>query len=344
MSFTIDSRIKLYKRFYKIFNEKLKKNKDDNLFNIFKKTKKEIAYGIEGTVYKAPLDDDHDISIKLIDFQRLVIKKNANIDFLNKTPDDIYEIFNTLKKNTTYPSLVEIISFTLTNQLVFQKISPHFVLNYYWEYNDKKFIYYNEYINNGTLQEWAKQSQTEEVWINILLQIIFAIISMKRYFNMTHCDLSIANILIQQIPKGGAWKYIINKKEYILPNIGWICLINDFGFTTIPDKLYVDWYYTNDLKNIPEKQFEFLDFNKFANELLISKVFDNFKYSKNILTNSISLLYNNNIDILNVTYELHMWYFQQKNKNEIKIIDIYDMDKHLNKKLLPQNMFDFSTY
>lgn len=295
---------------------------------------------------------DKYISIKLIDVLALVKTKNINKDILNKTPNEIYDIFYSLNTFTKYPSMVEIISFTLTNQLVFQKICPHFVLNYYWEYKDNTFLYYNEYINSDTLQTWAKEPRSEYEWTHVLLQILFAIICMKKYFNMTHCDLYTKNILIQKVPKKGVWKYIINNKEYILPNIGWICLINDFGFSTIPDHLYVEWFYERDIKKIKDKnpkEYELFDFNKLSTDLLSAKVFDNFEYSKNILKNSLNLFYNNNIDILNETYNLYIWNFEKTYKQKIntlheEIIDTYNMDTPLNKQLLPSNLKKLSTF
>lgn len=353
MNFTVNSRKNLYKIFYELSEQKYQKKDEKNqyvyadLFNSFE-NKQEIASGIEGKIFKITIFDNILGTIKLVDLPKMIQTKNINKEILNKKPNQIYDLFYSLTKNTTYPSLIEIISFTLTNQLVFQKICPHFVLNYYWEYKDNQFIYYNEYINHDTLQNWANESRSEQEWINILLQILFAIISMKKYFNMTHCDLYTKNILVQKVPKGGAWKYIINNKEYLLPNIGWICLINDFGFATIPDKMYVEWYYERDLKKKPPREYELFDFNKLAYDLLSAKVFDNFKFSKNILTNSMKLFYNNNIEILNAAYDLHIWYFEHIYKQKIdilnnEIIEVYNMDKKLNKKLLPPNFDNFST-
>lgn len=354
MNFTVNSRKNLYKIFYEVSELKYKKKDEKNqyvyvdLFNSFE-NKQEIASGIEGKIYKVNLYNDIFLGIKLVDLKKMITTKNINKEILDKTPKQIYDLFYSLSKNTSYPSLIEIISFTLTNQLVFQKICPHFVLNYYWEYKNNQFIHYNEFINYDTLQNWAKESRAEHEWVNILLQVLFAIISMKKYFNMTHCDVYTKNILVQKVSKGGAWKYIINNKEYLLPNIGWVVLINDFGFTTIPDKMYVEWYYKRDIEKKPPKEYELFDFNKLAYDLLSSHVFDNFEFSKNILTNSLKLFYNNNIEILNATYDLHIWYFKHIHNKEINtlnndIIEIYNMDKHLNKKLLPPHFDNFSTF
>jgi hypothetical protein len=352
--FTIDSRKMLYILFYQV--TELKYQKKDNSNNYIYKNildgfedRKEIAAGKEGSIYQAKLFDELFTSIKIVDLQKLIETKNINKQVLDKTPEQIYDLFYSLETNTIYPSLIEIMSFTLTNQLVFQKKCPHFVLNYYWEYKDNKFIHYNEYINSDTLQNWAKEGRSEYEWTNILLQILFAIISMKKYFNMTHCDLYTKNILVQKVPKKGAWKYIINGKEYLLQNIGWVCLINDFGFTTIPDKMYVDWYFKRDLSDKSQREFELFDFNKLSYDLLSSKVFDNFKYSKKILIDSFNIVFNNNIEIMDATYGLYSWHFAHKYNEPINIlnnqlIDTYNMDSPLNKEFLPSNLVKFSTF
>jgi len=343
--FLIKDRVKFYKDFYKFSQFMYFEKSHDTFFNCFE-NKQEIEKGKEGTVYKTKLDNNQEIIIKNINLNKILISKQVNKNILNKTPRDINVLFNNLNTFTEYPSLIEIISFTLTNQLVFQKICPHFALNYYWEYDtidsENYFIYYNEYINNSTLQEWSKTGRSEYEWINILIQIIFAIISLKKYYNMTHCDLYTKNILIQKIPPGGSWRYIINNKEYIIPNIGWVCLLNDFGFATIPDKLYVKWFYEKSIKKMQDKEYNLFDFNKLSHDLLSAQVFDNFIYSKNILLNSVRLIYNNNTDILNDTYNLMQYYIKTQNIDLSEIKETYNMDKQLNTSLLPTNLISLS--
>jgi len=249
MEFTISIRKQQYINFYKDVNEMLEKSKNkmqsemtndtndkipSSIYKLYPGEK--IAQGAEGTVYLSHTKHIQNLIIKDIDLNAIFVKKGLNKNILNKNPLQIYELFDKIKKNFNMPSLIETICYTLTNQLVFQKICPHFGLNYYWEYtsdkvNNKtnnKIIYYNEYANYSTFFDWAKVQRSQEEWMNLLVQIIISIICMQKYFNIVHGDLHSLNILIYKVQGGGFWKYIIDDKEYIIPNLGWVVLLTDF--------------------------------------------------------------------------------------------------------------------
>lgn len=341
MEFTIYKRMKLYKTFYKDVNNLLKKTKNiqqnaipGDIYKLYE-TKK-IAQGAEGTVYLTHTKNIDGIIIKQVNLQDIFEKKGLSKNILNKNPFQIYELFYEMKKNISMPSLIETICYSLTNQLVFQNICPHFGLNYYWEYSDNKIIYYNEYANYSTLFNWAKVSRSKSEWMNILVQIIISIISMQKYFNIIHGDLHSLNILIYKVTAGGYWKYMINKKKYIIPNLGWIVLISDFGFATIPNKVYIKWYYDDVIKKLSIKQRVFFDFNYLSDDLLKQN-----QPVKDILKETLKITVHTNtnrnaytlIDLLNYYYKE----IDQPQKIPSKFIETYNLDKKFIVDMLPNN-------
>ena len=369
MEFSNTIRKNKYISFYNDVNTKLKNTLFTNNISTFFKNKKLLASGREGVIYLSNTthinninnvsNSEHtqgegEVIIKVVDLQPLVETKGIHPKILNKNPLFIYNLFYSLTRNVSMPSLIENICFILTNQLVFQNISPHFVLNYYWEYCNNTLIYYNEYANYSTLFHWGKINHSYQEWMNILCQIIISIISMQKYFNIIHGDLHSLNILIYKVKKGGYWKYIIDNNEYIIPNLGYIILLSDFGFASIPGKVYVKWYFDDTIKNITRKQQIFFDFKYLSDDLIKQKQpvqnllkesfekINNKKYSKNY--NLISLLndYYEKID----KHEYNALYkdSEEKNDKSNRFIEIYNLNKPLNTDLLPLNFKHLSTF
>lgn len=232
------------------------------IFSIFSKCKR-ISSGIEGVVYKGVLAQQKDkpkevTIVKQIDLKKLKQTKGVRSVMLNAYPQDVYHIFYTTR-NFNYPSLVEIVANTLTNQLVLQNICPHYILNYNWNYDNNKLVLYNEYATFGDFYKWAKMEHSEEMWINALFQITVGLYAMKKYYNMHHTDFHTGNILVHKINPGGYWVYTINRKKYYLPNLGYIFLLSDFGFAWVPKKLIVDWHYKDKLSHLTRVGSEFYD-------------------------------------------------------------------------------------
>lgn len=341
MEFTVNYRKKLYINFYDDINKTLKKeydiihNKHDNIQNNLIKLypTKQIARGAEGIVYLSHTKNVKNFIIKSVDLNAIFHNKALNKKILNKNPLQIYELFYRMKKNINMPSLIENICYTLTNQLVFQNICPHFGLNYYWEYTtDNKIIYYNEYANYSTFFDWAKTSRSQQEWMNLLVQIIISIICMRKYFNIIHGDLHSLNILIYKVQDGGYWKYIIDDKQYIVPNLGWVVLISDFGFATVSSHVYVLWYYDSYLKGVPQKTKIFYDFVYLSNDLIKQR-----QPVKNLLKESIGKIKSSSkYTLINLLDDYYKEIIQPSAK-PTKFIDTYDLNKQLNKMLLPEN-------
>ena len=368
MDFLNINRIKKYKDFYKIgdimYNEKksdksFKRNTFLNCFNI-----KEIAHGKEGVVYYGTYKYPHlnyNTIIKYINLD--ILNKGVNINILNQKPSFVYDIFYNLSKNIIdvddsinngYPSLIELISYTLTNQLIFQDISPHFNVNYYWEYtsnqiNNNVLLFYNEYINNGTLFEWGKTKRSNKEWINILMQICLGIITLQKYYGMIHGDFHSANILIQKIKPGGAWKYIHGHDEYIIPNLGWVVIFNDFGFCTIPDKLEIKWFCTQYIYQFDDNLLQLYDIITLFSDLNKQSILElnhilnpliqylNFKQLISIkLPSRNKITYNKSYTMTDILKKLYKEYTYVSHNIYTDFICTYNMNKTLDSSLLPE--------
>lgn len=352
--------------------------------------KKILSSGIEGTVYKSSFKNKGGSSfknkggylykqirslvgffvIKTINLKRIQHQKIIHETMLNTVPKDVYKLFYSTDSYNK-PSLIEIISNTLTNQLVFQKICPHYILNYNWDYENNKIRLYNEYATYGDFYSWSKHKHSDELWYNALFQIMVGLLAIKRYFNMIHTDFHLGNILVNKVTPGGYWVYKINGHNFYLPNLGFVFLLSDFGFAWIPNKLHVPWHYTNTLRFITTRSIHFYDIltfitsikklplpEKFSKTLLHhfkrndTLVFKRAYYKKrlNYYKSKSDRNYNNKIkyykeivknyskyknvknDTL-VTKIFSIFYNKYKNKNG-KCIEKYSLDKHFVKNKL----------
>lgn len=284
MDFTTNSRRKNLIDFMNFIKKNFKIKEDDedeggrykykNVSQMFDSVL--LSSGVEGKVYKSipkdlKIDSKKDSVIVIKKVNLKAIEKTKDIDefTLNATPDQLYNLFFSTKSFKN-PGLIEILSSTLVNQLILQKICPNYSFNYYWELeqSSKSIISYNEYINFNTFHSWARKKHKLEYWYNALFQIITALYAIKKFFNMLHTDFHTKNILVQKVKPGGYWTYIIDKKKYYLPNLGFIFLIHDFGFSWIPNKLEISWYYDDKLKYVNNNGLNYIDLENFVNSLL----------------------------------------------------------------------------
>lgn len=274
MEWNIPFRVSKYDKFVKTLeNLYTLKDKKTNTY-VYKDLSdifitKELASGVEGVVYKSifkgPKQKANQFVIKKVNLKAIKSDKGITKKELNLTPDEIFTLFYS-NRSFKKPSLIEIISSTLTNQLVFQNICPNFAINYYWDYRNNVVTSYNEYINN-TFESWIQKSHSNLIWFNALFQIMYALASLKRTFNLLHTDLHIGNILVQKIKPGGYWIYKLDSVDYYLPNLGYIFIISDFGFSWIPNKLFISWYYKDRLKYITKNGQEFYDLFDFIDSI-----------------------------------------------------------------------------
>ena len=218
--------------------------------NTFKK-KRVLGEGAQGKVFKYCETDNFCVAVKKI-----------YID--NKTSKFINDI-NSKKalKNTVF---IELFVNKLINKILLNNISPHFVFFYNNNFEERSGVcdddypyssyFYNEYINNNqSFGDWIYKKKSLKLLYNAFFQITTAIYTAQTQFGLMHLDLHSENILVKKIPKGGHFKYIINDIEYNIPNLGYLFIINDFGYAWIPknkkkDKEYDIKFILNDIKDL----------------------------------------------------------------------------------------------
>ena len=137
-------------------------------------------------------------------------------------------------------------------------------------------ILISEWANNSDLLEYVrsyKDNMTTLEWKVIFFQILSVLVVIQtKYPNFRHNDLKANNILIHNISKlkkNNLFKYQINGKIYIIPNIGFQIKIWDFDFACIKDivnnsKVNAKW--TSKI-NIDSTQNRYYDVHYFFNTL-----------------------------------------------------------------------------
>lgn len=211
----------------------------DNLLDNKYKVKDRIGTdSISGEVNKGcyPLTCKYPIAIKKIPM-------TYEIKYIDKPEDpkvlDKYEVFS------------ELFFLKLSSLLVNNDITPNLPLLYdkYSCEDDCKFtnpelkgkkkclLVVNELADGDLKYILTKLQPNLETLKIIYFQIYVALYCMRKYFNLYHNDLHYGNVLYRKIKPGGYIKYIIDGQSIIVPNIGYIMILWDFGRSFIPGKI-----------------------------------------------------------------------------------------------------------
>jgi len=283
MEFTARARKNALIRFMKSFKESFKPNIPfQDMF-----AKQYIAKGVEGEVYKATFTNNFTFILKTVNLEKIQNSKDICKVFLNKKPNQVYKEFLSTKSFKN-PSLIELISQMLTNQLVLQKICPHFSMNYYWVFENKTLFTCNEYANFEDFHSWAQKKHSDLIWFNALFQIMTGLISIKQYFNMLHTDFHTKNILVQKVVPGGYWTYTIDNFKYYVPNLGYVFLIHDFGFAWIPNTMQIKWHYSDTLSYITKTGMNYYDISTWLHNVRNTKSYKVPQYFSSIISQIFS--------------------------------------------------------
>jgi hypothetical protein len=331
-------------------NDKLNEKFEKDTLKYF--TKNKLAEGIEGIVYKSTFKQPNvffkKIAIKVVDVEKVIEAKGVNDMFLTISPTDVYkkffdtETFNP-EKIANEPLFTEVYAFTLINQMIYQNICPHYIQNYNWEFSKQKtFNIYNEFVNGGDFYSFLSLTHTDEIWYNVFFQIMYAMMSYRKYFDMVHGDLHTGNILIHKVSKGGYWKYTINGKNYYLPNLGYVFIINDFGFASIKDKLHIDWFYRDTLRYLTVNGREFYDLQHILGCLTSSYVSKGFAKTMKMLKNSddLKIIYTSNYPKRKKDYPKNIDINYQGSGKKLEHYFSEVFDEMYNKEPEPQEIID----
>lgn len=85
---------------------------------------------------------------------------------------------------------------------------------------------------NGDLENWAEIHHTNDEWLSMIFQILYATHVMQSYLKIYHHDMKPKNLLFKKMDKAITIKYVINyeNKEYeFVINTDTIFIISDFG-------------------------------------------------------------------------------------------------------------------
>jgi hypothetical protein len=312
----IKERTKVYNYFVNLI-----KKKDFDTENI--KLKKTRILGRGGQAYVKEMCENE---------KKCLAVKKIYIDW--KLSEYLNDQYNPLAlKDGIY---IELLAGELLNQIVLQEISPHFALNYAWDYKERerssictdKYPYvmnhYNELISNtDTYTEWVKGEHSLKEWYNAYFQITTSIYVLQNYFNMTHFDLHSENILVQKVKKGGYYIYKIDNVIYKVPNLGYRFFIIDLGQAFIPKK-FKSWYVKQEYSNKKiTKSFDILFL--FESTLEFSTSPPEFKKEIRKLINDID----NKEHFASIIYEL--WYpdLYDTIRKGAKLLEEFDLDKDI---------------
>ena len=163
------------------------------------------------------------------------------------------------------------------NGLVENKKYNDFIKRYKkGELHNEVSVLISEWANGGDLLEYIRKNyktMTLKIWRVILFQIISTLaVIQEKYPSFKHHDLKANNILIQNINgknKNNMFKYKINGKTYLVPNINFQIKLWDFDFACIKDlvdnaKVNAEW---TDKINVTNNQNRYYDLHYFINTL-----------------------------------------------------------------------------
>jgi len=158
------------------------------------------------------------------------------------------------------------------------------------EYHEQVSILMSEWANKGDLLDFIRRHYTKLTlihWKVFLFQIISTLAVIQSKFpSFRHNDLKANNILVHKDKNKHniVFRYTVNNRKYIIPNIGYQIKLWDFDFACIPnivDNKKVNAKWTTNINVIPEKN-RYYDIHYFFNTLIKKGFFPQFNKSKAI--------------------------------------------------------------
>jgi len=143
------------------------------------------------------------------------------------------------------------------------------------EYYDTVSILISEWANRGDLLEFIKKNYKEFTtlhWKVIFFQIISVLAVIQSKFpSFRHNDMKANNVLIHKIgQRGTIFSYVVCRRKYFVPNIGYQIKLWDFDFACIPgtvENAKVSAKWTDEINVKPIKN-RYYDMHYFFNTLI----------------------------------------------------------------------------
>jgi hypothetical protein len=188
----------------------------------------------------------------------------------------------------------------------------------------------------GTLEDFLKENINNNIILSCLFQIIFALCYLQKYYDFTHNDLHINNIMYEKTNiKYLYYKY--NNSYYKIPTYGNIFKIIDFGRSIFK---YKNKLFFNDVfskygeaegqYNYPLPSVQLYDKNKYENNIKPNYSFDMCRLSTTILEElDKNYNYKNNKNNSQI-YEFLNYIVTDINNNNIYINKIDNFDLYIN--------------
>ena len=159
------------------------------------------------------------------------------------------------------------------------------------ELYDEVSVLISEWANGGDLLEYIREKGNKInliTWKVLFFQIISALVVIQtKYPSFRHNDLKANNVLLHYIgnsQKNNLFKYKINDKIYVIPNIGFQIKLWDFDFASIENvvnnsKVNADW---TDKINVNSKRNQYYDVHYFLNTLTRKGFYPQFWEGNNV--------------------------------------------------------------
>jgi len=236
------------------------------------------SYGVKIVAYSKKEDYGDMYNIKRPENAELLMIRLLSFFVINRqTPHIILPI-------TTFNTSIKPFLSLSKNDIVNNKRYEQFLKKYHnGEYYSNVSVLVSEWANAGDFLDYLRKKYKEfkiKQWTVICFQIlsVLAIIQTK-YPGFRHNDLKANNILVHEIPiKTTKYKYIINGKTYVVPNVGFQLKLWDFDFACIPGiidnaKVEAEW---TDKINIKPIENKYYDVHYFFNTLTHKGFFPEF--------------------------------------------------------------------
>ncbi len=92
---------------------------------------------------------------------------------------------------------------------------------------------------NGDLKKYLSKNPNDDEICSALFQVMAALATIQTYGQIMNFDVKKENVLFYKIPAGGYWEYIIMGKSFIVPNYGYMFILNDFGISRSMSPEYI---------------------------------------------------------------------------------------------------------